>query len=67
MTNVNLLSQKIQESGYKKSFLAEKCGICYQAFINRMKGIVEFRIDEIRVLRDILKLSDREVIIIFLS
>lgn len=67
MTNTNMLREKISASGYKIAFIAEKCGITYQAFLNRMKGEVEFRVDEVRVLKTLLNLSDEEVAIIFYS
>ena len=67
MTNTVLLREKIDASGYKLSFLAKKCGITYQAFLSRMKNEVEFRVNEVRVLKELLNLSDEDVAKIFYS
>lgn len=67
MTNTNMLREKISLSGYKITYIAEKCGITYQAFNNRMNGEVEFRVDEVRALKELLNLEDEEVNIIFYS
>lgn len=65
MTDTDLLRLKIDESGYKMRFIAEKCGITYQAFLNRLNNKVEFRADEVRVLIVLLDLTDDEVAKIF--
>jgi hypothetical protein len=38
MTNTKLLLQKIAESGKKKGYLAEKCGLSRQGFLNCIKN-----------------------------
>lgn len=65
MTDVILLRQKMNNSGFKLTFIAKKCGITYQALLSRMKNEVEFRVDEVRVLKDLLSLTDDEVAKIF--
>ena len=35
MTNTTLLRQKIDESGYKLQFLAEKCGLTYYGLMKK--------------------------------
>lgn len=67
MTNVILLREKINNSGFKLTFIAKKCGITYQALLSRLKNKVEFRVDEVRVLKDLLSLTDEEVAKIFYS
>lgn len=67
MTNTKLLRECIDASGYKIRFIAEKCGITYQAFLNRMNGDIEFRVDEMRTLRDLLKLSMEDADAIFFA
>lgn len=67
MTNTDMLKEKINLSGYKIGFIAEKCGITYQAFLNRMKGEIEFRIDEARALKEILNLTEEETNDIFFA
>lgn len=65
MTDTNMLREAINMSGYKITFIAEKCGITYQAFLNRLKGEVEFRVNEVRVLKSLLNLSDEDTAKIF--
>lgn len=67
MTDIELLRKKIKESGYKISFIAQRCGITYQAFLNRMNGEIEFRADEMRHLRELLGLSMEESDLIFFA
>lgn len=67
MTNTNMLREKISGSGYKIRFIAEKCGITYQAFLNRMNGSIEFRMDEVRELQSLLNLTPEEVHAIFFA
>lgn len=50
MTNVELLRAKIEQSGKKKGYLAEKCGLSYAAFNRRVSGAVEFTSSEIQAL-----------------
>lgn len=67
MTDTKTLCGKIKDSGFKRSFIAEKCGITYQSLLNRLNGSVEFRIDEVRVLQVLLNLTEQEVIDIFFA
>lgn len=65
MTNKPLLMQKIEESGYRLRWLAEKMGIGYQSFINKINGLTEFKAPEIRDLSELLKLTPEEITAIF--
>lgn len=65
MTDTNMLRNFIKASGYKITFLAEQCGITYPAFLSRLKGEIEFRVDEVRILKKYLNLTDDEVALIF--
>lgn len=67
MTNTELLKAKIKNSGYKITFIAQKCGITYQAFLSRLKGEQEFRVDEMRAISNLLSLSDEDNIAIFFA
>lgn len=60
MTDTVLLEQKIQESGYKTSHIADKLGLTFQGFQNKRKGVSEFYAKEIVILSDLLKLTKRE-------
>jgi len=67
MTNTKMLREYINASGYKLGYIAKRCGITYQAFCNRMNGSVEFRADEMRTLRGLLRLSTEESDAIFFA
>lgn len=67
MTDTKLLRKKIDESGYKISFVAEKCGLTYQGLMNKVNGKYEFTAPEIKELRILLKLSLEEVDDIFFA
>lgn len=64
MTNSELLREKIAESGMKKSAIAERIGVSKQCFYNKMNG-QEWTAKQIDCLREILRLSDADVIAIF--
>ena len=65
MTNTELLDAKIQESGKKIKYLADKCGMSVQTFRRCRKNLSEFRTSHINVLcaeLSITKLSEKEAI-----
>jgi len=61
------LSKVVEQSGLKKNFIAEKLGISYQGYLNKEKGKTDFTSKEISIMRDLLHLSNKEVMEIFLS
>ena len=65
MTNTKLLRDKINESGYKLVFIAEKCGLTYQGLLNKINNKTDFTATEILALKKLLKLTSREVHSIF--
>ena len=67
MTNTLYLEEVIKNAGLKKSFLAEKCGITLQTFTNKMTNKSEFTASEIKILSDILKLTPKQIKIIFFA
>lgn len=67
MVNTALLRKKIEDSGYKISFIAKKCGLTYQGFLKKLNGETEFKASEIMVLRELLSISDDEVDPIFFN
>lgn len=67
MANNAKLQEIVKNSGVKKSFLAEKMGISYQGYIKKESGKSEFLAKEIAVMKDVLRLSNKEVTDIFLS
>ena len=52
MTNRKLLENKISASGKKKGYLAEKCGLSHQGFLNCIKNKAEFNATQIQTLCD---------------
>lgn len=67
MTNTELLKAKIDESGYKIHYIAEKCGLTYQGFLNKMNNKTQFTAPEIKTLRILLNLSPEDVERIFFA
>lgn len=64
--NTKLLQQKIKDSGLKMGFVAEKLGRSRQALSNKIQGKTEFLPSEIRILCELLHLSDDDRRLIFL-
>ncbi|MBR5306850.1 MAG: hypothetical protein IKU47_08000 [Oscillospiraceae bacterium] len=50
MTNEKLLNEKIAQSGKKKTYLAEKCGLSYQGFRNCCTNKAEFKTSHVHIL-----------------
>lgn len=63
MVNVELLREKIDQSGMSITFISEKCGISRETFYNRMEK-PDFKASEIVSLTNVLRLSreDRDLI-----
>lgn len=65
MTNTKLLEARIEQSGKKKSYLAQKCGLSRQGFRNCVLNKAEFNAEQIKILcieLNITKLSEKEQI-----
>ena len=67
MTDEKLLRAKIDEHGLKLRFVAAKCGLSYQGFLNKITNQSEFTVPEIQALRALLNLSRDEVDEIFFA
>ena len=67
MTNERLLRAKIDEHGLKLRFVAAKCGLSYQGFLNKMTNRSEFTVPEILALRELLSIEPDEVDTIFFN
>lgn len=67
MTNTELLREKIALSGYKITFIAQKCGLTYQGFLNKLNNESEFRSGEILALRELLNIPCEEADAIFFA
>lgn len=65
MTNTVLLEDKIKQSGKKKKYLADKCGLSMQGFRNCCRNKAEFKAGQIKILcaeLGITKLTEKEAI-----
>lgn len=58
MVNTQLLDERIESSGLKISFICDTIGISRQAFHKKRTNKTQFRLSEIYVLCDLLKISD---------
>ena len=65
MKGMELLRKKIDESGYKLTFIAEKCGLTYQGSLPKLKGERQFVASEVAALARLLDLSVEEMQQIF--
>lgn len=65
MTDTERLNQKIKDSGIKKNWISEKCGMSYNSFLNKLNNKTDFTAPEISTLKDVLGLSPQEVNDIF--
>lgn len=66
MTDTKRLKSIVEQSGLKKTFIAEKLGITYQGYFKKENGKSEFLASEIAVMKDLLNLSTKDVNDIFL-
>lgn len=67
MTDSNRLKSLVESSGLKKKFIAEKLGLSYQGYLKKESGKSDFMATEISILKDLLRLTNKEVSEIFLS
>ena len=67
MTDSTRLKGLVKSSGLKKTFIAEKLGLSYQGYLKKENGDSDFMATEISILKDLLRLSNKEVSEIFLS
>lgn len=67
MTNTEVLREKIQESGLKLIYIAEKLGIDPRTLALKMNGKYEFKQSEIAVMMDLLRLTAEERDLIFFT
>lgn len=60
MVNTQLLDEKINSSGLKVGYIVDTVGLSRNGFDKKRKGKLAFRVAEIYVLCDILKISDED-------
>jgi len=64
---IELLNEIIEQSGLKKSYLADACGISRMAFYQKAAGKRTFNAVELRVLKRELHLTANQIDEIFLQ
>lgn len=67
MTDTKLLREKIERSGYKMKFIAEKVGVSYQGLLNKINNKSEFRANEIQIIHELLGMTEQERVEIFFA
>lgn len=67
MTDTKKLREKIDESGYKMRYIANKLGITYQGFLKKVNNETEFKISEVNTLCKILSISNDDMMVIFFN
>ena len=65
MSKSNFLREKIDGCGFKLVFVAKQLGISYQAFLKKLNNETEFKTSEVMILKELLHLTDDEVMEIF--
>lgn len=67
MTDTVLLRRKIEESGYKLRFIAQRLGITYQCLLNKINNESEFKATEILSLCELLNINIQQKEAIFFT
>ena len=57
MVNTELLNKKINDSGLKKTFIADKLGITRQALFLKINNVTEFMSSEVQGLCELLGIT----------
>ena len=65
MTNTTLLKAKIDASGYKMKYIANRIGLSYQGFLNKIRNKTDFTAPEIKSLCELLHIGTEEMEQIF--
>jgi len=60
LTDIKQLREKIDKSGYKISFIAEKLGLTPQGLYLKLNNTNEFKATEIQILCKLLGITDPE-------
>lgn len=67
MTNTTLLKAKIDASGYKMKYIANRIGLSYQGFLNKIRNKTDFTAPEIKSLCELLHIGTKEMEQIFFA
>ena len=58
MTDVELLEEKVRQSGLKRTHIAKMLNISRACLYQKLKGLSEFSVSEVSTLCDLLGISD---------
>ena len=67
VTNTTLLKEKIDASGYKMKYIANRIGLSYQGFLNKIRNKTDFTAPEIKSLCELLHIGTEEMEQIFFA
>jgi hypothetical protein len=67
MTNTSLLEQYIEQSGYKKSYIARQLGLTAYGFSLKVNNKSEFKGSEMDILCNLLKIDVKDRMAIFFA
>lgn len=67
MVNTELLRKKMNDSGYKLTYIAKQIGITYQGFLKKINNETEFKATEIQLLCKLLNVGIQEKEVIFFA
>lgn len=67
MTDTKELRQRIKDSGLKLNWIAKRCGLSYQGFLNKVDNKTDFTAPQILILKELLNLKPKEVESIFFT
>lgn len=60
MTNTTLLNERIEKSGYKRSYIAKALGLSAYGLAKKIQNETEFKASEINALCGLLKIESPE-------
>lgn len=63
----SLLKKKIRDSGYKVSFIAKNCNLTSAGLYKKLNGQSEFKQSEIKSIKDLLRISDKDLNVYFFN
>jgi len=66
MLDVQRYKALVDQSGLKKTHIADRLNLSYQGYLKKENGESEFTATHISILKDLLRLSNKEVSEIFL-
>ena len=65
MINSLELENVIASSGYKRDFIADKCGCTRQSLKNKIDNKTKFNVDEVKALCDLLNIDAERMVSLF--